>query len=288
MRLLCIIVSVLLLLPSPSLMVKQEDFKKCDQSSFCVRQRAFADLVDLTATTSSYEIMAESVAVNQAAGVFSAQLLNTAGNVAFDLVLRTTLHGDGVRIQMHEHAPLKPRYEGSSTDFVTPPSSLPPVAFSSVNLEAGIHTLIFGDASRILIREYPFMITAYRENVAVFALNEDGYLSFEHTRSKEDGSDGSMFNETSNDSERLKKIKQDLTRGLWDESFGGKYDSKPNGKERRWRFWGKLGVFTIENVSVSLSLCHCLSRSSIRWCRHKLPWLTIHLRYSRTRLLIQP
>ena len=41
-----LLLSFLALIPG-FVMVKENDFKKCSQSSFCVRQRALADLVDV-------------------------------------------------------------------------------------------------------------------------------------------------------------------------------------------------------------------------------------------------
>ncbi len=234
-------------------LVKIEDFKRCDQSGFCVRQRAYAELIDYTVVSPDapqerpwYELTQP--VIDRAAGVFSAQLHSNSdvySNSTIFTFRMTALLGDCVHIQMQEMSPLKPRYEG--TEFVDRHPSVVPVAFSSEDYDNIQHTLTFdgggGEMSKIVIREKPFVITAFRGNISsklkqklyhacistksskVFTFNEDGYLWFEHTRQKP-----SVYEDArSDDDDNLKRIKADLRRGMWEETFGGVVDSKPNG-----------------------------------------------------------
>jgi alpha 1,3-glucosidase len=74
--LLCLLVA-LLLLAGTAVSVKEHDFKKCHQSGFCKRNRAFADdaIAKTSTWTSPYNVIAESLSLKD--GQLQATILKT-------------------------------------------------------------------------------------------------------------------------------------------------------------------------------------------------------------------
>ena len=61
----------------------------------------------------------------------------------------------------------------------------------------------------------PFRLDFYSKGELVLSANSEGLLRFEHTRTKPE--------------EGEENREQDNQPGMWEESFGGNTDSKPNG-----------------------------------------------------------
>ncbi|KAI8837590.1 glycoside hydrolase superfamily [Chytridium lagenaria] len=209
--------------------VKREDFKRCDQSGFCVRQRAFAKLVDLKNPVSSYELVPTTVQIDKKAGTLSAHIQESSTSTVFELNLQL-LETDGVRVRMSEQdSSARKRFE-LTDDLALVPEGIKPIAASAaVSTEKEIK-LNFRDL-QIIIQNKPFKLDVVKGGKAVITLNEDGYLHYEHQRKKEESPE--ELNEDSStlsDAEKeIFNLKKDLSRSLWEESFSGKQDNKPYG-----------------------------------------------------------
>ena len=89
--------------------VKHSDFKKCDQSGFCVRQRAYADWMDVT-KTSIYQLVPSSLQFNPATSILTADIVQTPHPSILNLMMNF-LDIKAVRIRLSEKNG-RPRYDG--------------------------------------------------------------------------------------------------------------------------------------------------------------------------------
>lgn len=233
------------LFAAPGEMVKQGDFKRCDQSAFCYRQRSYADLADkLPGYNSPYQLIPDSLKVDEAKGEVTANLLDTERNVPFVFTV-SLLRRNTARVQIKEARPVKPRYEllGDFALAAEYPSSVPIKNVNRSDAAEGI-AVTFGASGQnsLVVHSKPFKFELAMNGVPAVTFNEKGYFYYEHMRSKNsvpklenqaaaagDGSVPAATDETKdNEIDRLKKA---LEKDLWEETFNGKTDSKPNGAD---------------------------------------------------------
>ncbi|KAJ3056166.1 hypothetical protein HK097_007890 [Rhizophlyctis rosea] len=257
------IILVLACFPQPGQMVKQHDFKTCSQSGFCRRHRAYADLVDISPEHASpYELVPKSVKVNEKKGTVTANLVDTAKKIPFTFTINL-LEKNTARVQLKEAKPHKPRYnEVADLTIETLPAGVS--AFNSTQSDEEI-LVTFGEEGRnqLVLHKKPFRFELSVNGVPAVSFNERGYLYYEHSRKKEQppaienqaGADGEDI--VSDHEKEVKRLKDELTKDLWEESFGGKTDTKPNGPTSigfDLKFPGSQHVYGIPQHASSLSL----------------------------------
>ncbi|GAA5895979.1 hypothetical protein JCM6882_005578 [Rhodosporidiobolus microsporus] len=264
-----LLTTLLLVIAFPAVSaVKRHDFKTCQQSGFCRRNRAFADRATENGAswTSPYEVVDPSFSQ----GRFTAGVANALfPNIKFSLEVR--LHEDGVaRVIMDEVDGLRQRYNEASKwalekePVVEEQDSAYKVAVSvertSVMYANGRHEL--------RVEHKPVSVTFLRDGQPHIVLNERGLLNMEHFRVKAVGDQPGEFvvqdPEHAADSGIADKP-ADLfpsflppdEDGMWDEGFQGKRDSKPKGPESLSldiTFPGYEHVYGIPEHASSLSL----------------------------------
>ncbi|TPX59150.1 hypothetical protein PhCBS80983_g02653 [Powellomyces hirtus] len=257
---------VLAIFSQPGEMVKQEDFKQCAQSAFCVRQRAYADLTD-TGSTTPYELVAGSLEVESEQGIVTASLIDTKRNIPFSFTVNV-LERNTARVVIKEARPLAPRYEltGDLALDEKYPKSVP---IDNVKHDGkGVTTVKFGE-NALVVRSKPFSFELRVGGVPAISFNDKGYLYYEHWRQKE--ATGEVLEneaaeaegavpEPESGSEKEKKIRElekALKKDLWEESFNGKVDSKPHGPASigfDLSFPGSKNVYGIPQHASSFSL----------------------------------
>jgi len=279
------------LLISPSMCVKQEDFKKCDQSGFCTRQRAYADLVDKTNTrnASPYQVIPDTVELNKKEGFLTAKVLKTASNtlsdadpieVKFNLKL-DLLKSGSVRMHFEEaEDTIKTRFDVSpyALDNNTPETS------KNIDLKKDDNTvsLTFGednDLTTLLLTYHPLKIELIKDGEVAIAFNQNGYFNFEEHRLKEEeqpqdnepeileeAQDTTQENkdpipeqneEEKKKQEEIQQLIKDTQKSMWSESFKSNTDTKPFGPESIGfdvAFSGYKNVYGIPQHTGPLSL----------------------------------
>ncbi|RHZ75027.1 hypothetical protein Glove_218g5 [Diversispora epigaea] len=224
--------------------VKREDFKTCADSSFCQRNRVYADKVSSNSSfISPYNLIENSINIKD--GVLSGEIINIENNVHFILELNL-LTTDSARIRINEKYPLKPRYEEvQNFALVNEPSNT--LIYTVLPSKDGLTSISFGNEGKqkVIVYHSPFRVEFLFNDVPVVTLNDRGFFNFEHLRKK---GDSSSFVDQSNveNNVNLNKNKdednnndknddgdkeEEEEKGLWEETFNGKLDSKPNGPE---------------------------------------------------------
>eukprot|EP01137_Pigoraptor_chileana_P034251 Opistho-2@26520 len=195
----CVCVCVLALVAAVAA-VDRSNFKTCDQSGFCKRNR------NMATDQSLFKVLPESIKAHQTS--MSMDLVNTQTSVLFTLDI-LLLDQSMVRFKVAEKTPLKPRYEVK--DVVV--GDAPGAPLDSVEENDGDFAVRSKDIT-VFVTHSPFRIDILHKEALVLRLNARGLMNFEHTRARDDGHD------TAADGE-----------GAWDESFKTHRDSKPNGPQ---------------------------------------------------------
>ena len=220
--------------------VKHENFKTCNQSGFCRRNRAFADHAAATASWSSpYELDSSTVSIE--GGVLKGTVWKTLqdGEVTekVELPLLFSLYKNGVaRLQIdeakrqkgdielrRESIARKERYNEAEKWVLAGGLQLNDAA-TIEKLDGGAATKVkYGGVSpfEAVITHKPFEIKFIRDGEVHVVLNERNLMNVEHWRKKTDPKEG--------EEEMLE----------WDEAFGGNTDSKPRGRIFPYLFFEK-------------------------------------------------
>ncbi|KAM4617591.1 neutral alpha-glucosidase AB [Discoglossus pictus] len=234
----------------PALSVDRSNFKTCDQSSFCKRQRK------LEPGSSPYRALLGSVELS--ADRLAVKLIDDNNQVSLLLEV-FGLDGNMTRIKINEINPLKPRYEVPDV-IIKPPQ---PADLQVTGQDDNTLELSLGSAGhKLLVTGTPFRLDILSGRDLVLSVNSRGLLHFEHLRERKDtlsykvsSAVGNMWhkvktlfssdaekpevpsdNEESNQGkeeaakevEETKKEEEDEP-GMWDETFKTHADSKPNG-----------------------------------------------------------
>ncbi|OUM57717.1 glycoside hydrolase family 31 protein [Piromyces sp. E2] len=191
--------------------VKKEDFKRCDQSGFCTRQRAYGDLVDKTNTgnASPYKVIPDSVELNKKEGYITAKVLKTAENtlpdskpieVKFNLRL-DLLKSGSVRMHFEEaEDTLKSRFDVSSFAL----ENNKPENAKKIDSKTDKDTISFtfgenNDLTTLVLTYNPLKIELVKDGEVALAFNQNGYFNFEEHRSKETPKPEEQQNEEAQD-----------------------------------------------------------------------------------------
>ncbi|KAI8613594.1 glycosyl hydrolases family 31-domain-containing protein [Chytriomyces sp. MP71] len=243
--------------------VKRQDFKTCAQSGFCTRQRAHGQLADLGWSVDdsaeraeggtgieTYAAIVSSVSVDTANGLFS---VDVVGSTAQSLLSLKVAHlstsskdGSTIRVTLTEKNPLHPHFSLDSLLVVNNGSHAPFIATANAlsfgltnNLQLELNT----NPLKLSIKD-----TSTQETILVF--NGRSHLYVEHQRLQDapalnvqerdsnqqepivqDGEQPLAPAELTEREKEIKRLKEELVKDLWEESFGGKQDSKPRGPQ---------------------------------------------------------
>lgn len=169
--------------------------QKCDSANFCKRNRGLKG--------TAYAINPSSINENDI-GAFSAVVTNQAGGAQFKIGVHC-IEGGIVRVLVDEAANTD-RYRVK--DILMPDLEQKHRRWSSVQRSGGGYTLSQGDTS-VHIALQPFRLDVEVHGTQALKLNSRDMFNFEQRRSKG----------------------EEDPAGWWEESFGGKTDSKPHGPE---------------------------------------------------------
>uniref|UniRef100_A0ABM5F4K0 Neutral alpha-glucosidase AB isoform X1 n=1 Tax=Pogona vitticeps TaxID=103695 RepID=A0ABM5F4K0_9SAUR len=242
--------------------VDRSNFKTCDQSAFCKRQR------NMKPGSSPYRALLDSLQLNQDS--MKIQIINEANKVPLLLEVYG-LKGNMTRIRINELNPLKPRYEVPDVLIQDPPATRLSVTGRDDN---SVELSLSDGGHKLILTAKPFRMDLLEGRELVLSVNSRGLLVFEHLRqrkdsfsdkvsstvvsiwdriknlfsrepSKEPASEGEEAAETSDaalsaeqdsaeKSEQLEEAPKgageaDEEPGSWEETFKTHTDSKPNG-----------------------------------------------------------
>lgn len=239
--------------------MKHENFKKCAQSGFCKRNRAYADEVTAQGSswTAPYEL--DSASIQFQDGQLQGTIIKTtASNEKVRLPLTVSFLESGAarvvvdeekRVQgeielRHDSKARKERYNEAGKWVLVGGLELSKSASLNPETETGFTKVLYGPEKKFqaIIRHAPFEVQFQRDGETHVKLNDRGYLNVEHWRAK--------VNDESSE------FKEDQST-WWEETFGGNTDSKPRGPESVGldiSFPGYGHVFGIPEHADSLSL----------------------------------
>jgi alpha 1,3-glucosidase len=229
-----------LLLTGAPVTVKHENFKICDQSGFCKRNRAYADKAISYGShwVAPYQIAEDTVNFKQ--GQLQATIFKTIDNgetVRLPLMISFLESGtarvtiDEERRQQgyielrHNSIARKERYNEAEKWAIVGGLELSKTAVVS-DSEKGYTTVQYGPANQFeaVIQHAPFNIEFKRGGVTEVVLNKRGFMNMEHWRAK-------VEQEKKEGEEETAVAQPEEENTWWEETFGGATDSKPRGPE---------------------------------------------------------
>ena len=249
MRSLVVAAWLLLLLPARSVVaVKEQDFKKCNESAFCRRGRALGDRAVEYAKSgekwkSPYSLDASTIALEDGGSRFTGRVRSSLyPEIKFELDVR--VHEDGVvQVRMDEREGLRKRYDEAASWALFNE----PVLSSSSKWNVGKKeiTVVYGekkDQMEVTVEFEPLVVRMRRNGKDQVVLNGQGLLHMEHFREKTEkkveeveAKDGEV---PVAEGEQAQKVIQllpnawfegDTEDGLWQETWKSWTDTKPKG-----------------------------------------------------------
>uniref|UniRef100_A0A672PDP9 Neutral alpha-glucosidase AB-like n=1 Tax=Sinocyclocheilus grahami TaxID=75366 RepID=A0A672PDP9_SINGR len=154
--------------------VDRSNFKTCEQSAFCKRQR------ELKPGRSPYRALLDTLELSDSR--ITLQLINDNNKVRLLLELYR-LQGNMTRVKINELKPLKPRYEVPDvliSDPITETLSVVSQDENSLVLSLG------GKDQRLIVSAQPFRLDIVEGPQVLVSLNSRGLLAFEHLRARKD------------------------------------------------------------------------------------------------------
>jgi alpha 1,3-glucosidase len=221
--------------------VKKENFKTCDQSGFCKRNRAYADTASSNSNFASpYKLDSTSLKLEK--GVLTGNVLKALSpneNVVLPLTV-AFLESGVARVTMdeekrqkgeielrHGSKARKERYNEAEKWAIVGGTQISTGAAIS-EADDSVTRIVYGPKSNfeVVITHNPLGLEFKRDGETQIKFNDRGFLNMEHWRAKVDkpqpaeGEEAKEIESTSEDESTW-----------WDESFGGNTDSKPRGPE---------------------------------------------------------
>lgn len=179
--------------------VDRNNFKTCEQSSFCRRCRK------MVAEKSIYELDFSTLKTSD--NGLTVEMVDTDHNVRFILKL-TPIIDNTVRIQVEEATPLRQRFVSPHVLVKEPTAINWTITSKTENL---VIAEVAGDGYSIELHSVPFRIDVFYNDELVISGNARGLFKFEHTRIKPEQPD------------------PDEDPGTWEENFKSHHDTKPHG-----------------------------------------------------------
>ncbi|XP_073676318.1 neutral alpha-glucosidase AB [Garra rufa] len=212
---------------SSAFAVDRGNFKTCDQSAFCKRQRAFKP------GQSPYRALLETLELSDSR--LTLQLINDNNKVHLLLELYR-LQGNMTRVKINELKPLKPRFEVPDVLIAEPPTE--PLSVLSKD-DNGVVLSLGAESQRLIVSARPFRLDIMEGPEVLLSLNSRGLLAFEHLRLRKDTQaqpDGAEVKESVDEDQQQDEAEKDEDGekdkeedGLWEETFKSHTDTKPNG-----------------------------------------------------------
>ncbi|EME43577.1 glycoside hydrolase family 31 protein [Dothistroma septosporum NZE10] len=236
---------------TPAVTVKHENFKTCDQSGFCKRNRLYADTALATSKWESpYELERSTIKFNDGilTGVINKKIVNTDQKIRLPFkvafyesgVARVTIDeeqrqaGKNNKIELrHDRKIRKERYNEAEQWAIVGGTTMSTGAALDKDSEKGTTKVKYGVGSKFeaIIRHSPFGVDFVRDGDVQIKFNERGLMNVEHWRKKVDKP---VDEKTEGDEAvvaKSDKVAAEDESTWWDESFGGNTDSKPRGPE---------------------------------------------------------
>lgn len=234
-------------------MVKHENFKTCDQSGFCKRNRLYADTADASSKWESpYTLDRSSIKFSDGilTGVVYKRIINTEESVR--LPLRVSFFESGVarvtideerrqkgQIELrHDSKARKERYNEAEAWAIVGGTTVSTGAAIDKDADKGTTRVKYGPTSKFeaVIKHSPLSIDFLRDGEPQIKFNERGLLNVEHWRKKvEKKEPEKKEGEETTGAQAVVSERDDGTvedeSTWWDESFGGNTDTKPRGPE---------------------------------------------------------
>jgi alpha 1,3-glucosidase len=230
-------------------MVKHENFKACNQSGFCKRNRAYADVAVAQGTswTSPYRIDAQTLKVKD--GVLTATIIKTVDDsklVHLPLAI-TFLRSGAVRVTVdeakrrskeielrHGSQARKERYNEASKWAIVGDLTGADVQIGNRDDDGTIIQYGPGMKYQAVILHSPFSVDFVRDEQVHVRVNGQGLMNMEHWRPKvEKEKKEAKEGETAEQEQEQVQVPDDAVdeSTWWEETFGGTTDSKPKGPE---------------------------------------------------------
>ncbi|KAK6477682.1 neutral alpha-glucosidase AB [Huso huso] len=267
--------------------VDRSNFKTCNQSAFCKRQRS------VTPGNSPYRALLDTLELNE--NSMKLQLLNKVNKVPLLLEV-SGLEGNMVRLRINELKPLKPRYEVPDV-LVKEPRTVPLAVVSRD--EGSVEVSLSSPDHRLVLTAEPFRLDVLAGRELLLSVNSRGLLVFEHLRQRKDtftakvsSAVGSMWDTIRNvfssaskkeesseegeekaddtdptaeqtddnkaedgEAEKVKEEEEENEEGMWEETFKTHTDSKPNGPTSISLDFSLPGVENCLTRAPAVSLC---------------------------------
>lgn len=212
------------------LAVKRQDFKTCAQSGFCRRLR---DL-PTSESTSPYSIDRGTASWDASTGVWRAAIASSIWpEVSFELQVSVTEAGLA-RVRVDELAGLRQRYnETGAWALLQEPKVSKNVAVKAEQDAAVLSWEVNGSSRQAKVTFSPLKVELLRDGQVHVAFNEQNLFHMEHFRVKKVGEEVQDTPLTIVDgalNQKREEFKPFMSEdGAWEETFGGKTDSKPKG-----------------------------------------------------------
>ncbi|KAB0792317.1 hypothetical protein PPYR_14276 [Photinus pyralis] len=190
--------------------VDRNNFKTCEQSSFCRRLRATKP------SDTKYELNLSSLQISDNA--IESELVDKEADVSLKFAI-TALADSTFRVFVDEIKPLHPRYQVEGVL-----NGEPQVARLELLQRTNEEISIRSGDNKVVIKALPFKIEFYSGGKLVTVFNGRGLFNFEHLRAKpaEEGAAADLGDEAP---------KESIDPGAWSENFKSFHDSKPRGPE---------------------------------------------------------
>ncbi|XP_013773829.1 neutral alpha-glucosidase AB-like isoform X2 [Limulus polyphemus] len=197
--------------------VDRGNFKSCDQSGFCRRNR------NMQPGESPYYLLMNNLKVSPTK--IESRLANAKTGVLYTLEISALMDGM-LRMKINEATPIRQRFEATEALNGEPKeTSLKLVSQNSEGM-----TIEFGK-NKAIIHANPFRLDVYSGDQHVISANTRGLMKFEHYRTKEQPKPENQEQEgPANQVEEEKPAAEveDMD-GAWEEHFKSHADSKPFG-----------------------------------------------------------
>lgn len=199
--------------------VVRDNFKTCEQSSFCRRCRK------LEPKKTPYELLLNTASHNES--ILSIDLFNKDTGI-FYVVRFTALKDNTFRLHINERNPLHPRYEVEYSLQDNP-------QLSKLNLieKTATHITVASGQNKATLFAKPFRVDLYSDDQLVISANARGLMRYEHLRTRpepkpeqEEGAEKVEVPEPEYPGDGA-----DNDPGAWEENFKSHHDSKPFGPE---------------------------------------------------------
>ncbi|XP_067119018.1 neutral alpha-glucosidase AB-like [Centruroides vittatus] len=195
--------------------VDRSNFKTCDQSGFCRRNR------NLTPGQSPYYLQMNTIKTT--ASKIEGNIVNGKNGVEFKFQL-SALVSNMLHIKINELKPLRPRFEPKEALIGEPPET----NLQITNQDSEGITATFGN-NKAVVTANPFRIDVYTNDQLVISVNPRGLMRFEHHRLKDQGKQVKNEGEESENNVEQPPQEEETPDAWWEETFKGKTDSKPHG-----------------------------------------------------------